>query len=310
MDIINTSGVFEIDDNGVLVSFKPSPDNIFPSYDDGKHLLKLEIPEGVVTIPQGFFSNYSVFQYLLFPHSITKIEKYAFAYSTICRTLLSVYPSHVDRTAFWGANVSVTIPDNFSYLNAKKCIEYIDLYAFSAPGLSHKYMSIEHFPKCDELTMIENESGVFFLDDEGALRNYKLFYMDDYSLKNKKRTVRNLYIPDGVTVIPGSFFRGIAVLGELTLPDSLQLLGTGDGCAFADCILPDIRIGDKVKLGHYTFGSGEINSLSLKNGFHSTCRDFKDCKIKTLYLRMNSSDEVASYHLDARVSEVVEVFES
>ena len=132
------------------------------------------------------------------------------------------------------------------------------------------------------MKQIKNESGIFCIDDSGVLKNYQST-ADNQVAENVWRC---LDIPEGVRVIPEDSFRYCRVQERLTFPKSLRVIGTGDGCAFANSRLPHVELPDTLEvLGDFVFGASTMDSLRIPKGLQSEyARQFKESRIGTLYL--------------------------
>ena len=132
----------------------------------------------------------------------------------------------------------------------------------------------------ENIKFLTNETGVFGVDDEGTLHYFEAEKARD------EHILKRLIIPEGVVTIPDDSFRYYVVLWELKFPDSLKVLGTNDGCAFANCHLPDVILPKGLeKLGMFSFGSSVMRSLSIPKELRSTyLRQFKGAEMETLYL--------------------------
>lgn len=152
---------------------------------------------------------------------------------------------------------------------------------------------------------IRNSSGTFCVDKLGVLQAFcceSENNADSCAVQDTKK-LYTLCIPEGVTVLKENAFRGYTILHKLTLPDSLRLLGTGYGCVFTDCNLPDVVLPEKVQiLGDYAFAHSSLRSLRLpENATWKYARQFKLSNIGTLYLskkyRVESKDAELSRHI-------------
>lgn len=116
------------------------------------------------------------------------------------------------------------------------------------------------------LTIIENESGLFGIDQDGVLQ---LFYCNQdnqgIGCTQEKPVVKMLIIPESVKVIPDDSFRNYTVLWELSFPETLKAIGAGLGGAFSHCNLPDVTFGKKLEyLGPWSFAGSSLRSLRLR----------------------------------------------
>lgn len=139
---------------------------------------------------------------------------------------------------------------------------------------------------------LKTESGIFGIDDEGTLRWF------DAEPTTEERILKKLIIPEGVVTIPDDSFRRYTVLEKLRFPGSLRVLGTNDGCAFANCRLPDVVLPESLEsLGTFVFGNSTMRSLHIPKGLRSRYfRQFKGSHIETLYLpRLLENPNLARY---------------
>ena len=126
--------------------------------------------------------------------------------------------------------------------------------------------------------ILESESGLFYLDKEGMLTDFKPSETNPI-IKEKieepfayngyitKESISHLIIPKGVRGFADDFFRGITVTCRFELPEGLLFIGnsfhdnSSHGCVFSHCTLPDVRLPDSLKeLGLFAFG---IKTLCL-----------------------------------------------
>lgn len=129
---------------------------------------------------------------------------------------------------------------------------------------------------------LTNETGIFTIDDNGVLKKYQ----STESNQVRENVWRCLDIPEGVRVIPEEAFRRCHVQVRLTFPKSLQVIGAGHGCAFANSRLPHVELPDTLEvLGDFVFGNSTMESLRIPKGLKSEyARQFKEARIGTLYL--------------------------
>ena len=132
------------------------------------------------------------------------------------------------------------------------------------------------------MNKITNKTGTFTIDDNGVLRNYQSTE-DNQVAENVWRC---LDIPEGVKVIPEDTFRRCHVQEWLTFPKSLRVIGTGDGCAFANSKLPHVELPETLEeLGDFAFGHSSMRSVRIPKGLRSIySRQFKGSSIGKLYL--------------------------
>lgn len=305
--VTNSCGVFWIDENGLLCKFECAEQNYYkplndPDYRNERHLDYLRIPEGVTSLPCGAFDGYTVFMEVEFPNTLTVLGDSAGGVFRRC---------HLSHTLELPSGVNFVGEDSF-FLSVLDTVQIpIDTDAQTAQKLkllfkNHTCLNGLYYPieKIRDLpapqtsaTALCNESGTFYVDKMGVLQSFYCSPQnnaDTCSCHNTKK-LYSLHIPEGVTVLKEFAFRGYTVMNSLTLPDSLQMAGTcSNGCAFADCRLPDTVIPDTLRfLGAYGFGNSTLRSLRLpENADWEYSRQFKSAKIGTLYLS-------ESYRLDS-----------
>lgn len=153
---------------------------------------------------------------------------------------------------------------------------------------------------------IRNSSGTFCVDKLGVLQAFcceSENNADSCAVQVTKK-LYTLCIPEGVTVLKENAFRGYTVLHKLTLPDSLRLMGTGYGCVFTDCNLPDVVLPEKVQiLGDYAFANSSLHSLRLpENAAWKYARQFKSSNIGILYLSKKYRAESKNVELSRHIT--------
>ena len=149
---------------------------------------------------------------------------------------------------------------------------------------------------------LKNKSGSFWVDDAGVLLRFDCAYGNEVGAASSDSPVRQIYelhIPEGVTVLQEDAFREYDILWDLTLPDSLEVLGTGHGCAFSGSRLPEVRIPETLKtLGIYAFGSSCIHDLYLPEKMPwPYARHFKSACIGALHISRRYQDEKTAHEL-------------
>ncbi|MBP5278590.1 MAG: leucine-rich repeat protein [Prevotella sp.] len=152
-------------------------------------------------------------------------------------------------------------------------------------------------------TILESESGLFYLDKDGMLVDFKPSERnpiietkkeEPFAFNGfvKERTIKHLIIPKGVKGFADDVIRHIKVEERFELPDGLLYIGnsihdsSSHGCVFAQCLLPSVSIPESVKeLGDFAFGHSRIDYLLIPSTIRSPYRrQFKDSYIDTLCL--------------------------
>lgn len=148
---------------------------------------------------------------------------------------------------------------------------------------------------------ITNESGRFWVDTFGVLQRFDCDYDNKAGVDYNKsvRRVFTLHIPEGVTVLQEDAFQNYDVLWDLTLPDSLKVLGTNHGCAFSGSRLPEVHISESLEiLGTFAFGCSCIHDLYLPEKMPwPYARHFKSACIGVLHISRRYQNEADAEQL-------------
>lgn len=191
--------------------------------------------------------------------------------------------------------------DNTNWLNDQSLrVDYNpgDYCPFSAAVYERRYKSL-----IANHTALKSESGTFFIDDKGIVRNFEPsrsnpIYEEETLVEhnyifNTKKSIRTLVVPEGVKGFASDFMRGTRIVERLEFPEGLISIGSfsynaeDEGrCVFADCILPEVIIPHTVQeIGLYAFGHTQIGMLQLPSSIHDQYgRQFKDSHIGTMRL--------------------------
>ena len=169
--------------------------------------------------------------------------------------------------------------------------------------LSHRNKDYEKVRQDGNTSVLESESGSFFIDENGIVQRFepsagnpfideKTDLNDNY-IHSTEKSIRTLIIPEGVKGFSSDFMRGVRVTERFELPEGLISIGNNsfdigkeENCVFANCILPSVVVPRSVKeIGNFAFGHSHIDSLQLPEALHSPYgRQFKDSYIGTLRL--------------------------
>lgn len=169
--------------------------------------------------------------------------------------------------------------------------------------ISHSNKDYEKGRQARNTSVLESESGLFFIDENGIAQRFEPakdnpFFdeeteqNDNYTFKTDK-SIRTLIIPKGVKGFVPDFMRGIRVTERFELPEGLKSIGNNSfdigkeqHCVFANCILPTVIIPQSVEeIGIFAFGHTRIKSLQLPATLCSPYgRQFKDSCIELLRL--------------------------
>lgn len=150
---------------------------------------------------------------------------------------------------------------------------------------------------------LRNECGSFWVDDAGVLQRFDCDYYNkanrySFASFDSNPRVLNLHIPEGVTALPEYAFRFYDVLWDFSLPDSLEVLGTGP-LAFQRARLPEVRLPKSLKvLGDAAFHSCCIHDLYLPEEMPwPYARHFKEASIGVLHISRRYQDGAAATKL-------------
>ena len=302
--ITNSSGTFWVDADGVMRKFECAEQNYFPPLQNPncrneKHLHRLEIPEGVTALPAGAFDGYTVCSDTILPESLTALGDASggvFRHSKFGYTItLPKGITFVGEDSFYlSAFGTVRISDDMDTQMVRRLVQLFRNHTYHS-FLFYPVVKIRDLPPLEVPTVpLCNESGTFYVDRLGVLQSFCCSpenNADNCSPQDTKK-LYTLHIPEGVTVLKEEAFRYYTVLDKMTLPDSLQLMGTGHGCVLADCKLPNVVIPKTLRiLGDYAFGHSSLRSLRLpENATWEYARQFKEGEIGTLYLSRKYRD--------------------
>ena len=244
----NESGIFCIDDSGVLFCYEHTPQNDI--YDDGfRKIGSLTIPEGIRKVSDNIFRGYDI-GWVKLPVSLKCLGENVFSGSHIGDIKLPEHPDPdmmrqlVHRLRFvhtWNADVLV---EDWPQ-------EYKDIYM----GKSEARGSWQ---------CIHNDSGSFWIDSDGVLMDFAPSIW--FRPRNDMQIIYELNIPEGVTAIPSEMFQEYVVHMQITFPKSLRCIGVGygTGSAFRYSWLPDLVLPENLEaLGDYAFASTVIRSVTI-----------------------------------------------
>ena len=245
--IKNESGIFCIDDSGVLFYYEHTPQNDI--YDDGcRSIGSLTIPEGIQKVSDNIFRGYDI-GWVKLPASLKCLGENVFSGSHIGGVTLPENPDPnmmcqlAHRLRFvhvWNDSIIDQWPQ-----------EYKDIYM----GKSE--------PK-ENWQCIYNDSGCFWIDSDGVLMDFSP--NNWFKPRNDKWVLYELDIPEGVTAIPSQMFQEYIIFNKITFPKSLRCIGVGygGGSAFRYSWLPDLVLPENLEvLGDYALGSTVIRSVTI-----------------------------------------------
>ena len=287
--IENEWGLFTVDDCGSLLSFEYKAIEGWrfdgsDSFDGGKKITRLRIPEGVYGLPENAFRGYDIFEAEL-PSTLSYLGAGAFSRCEIHH--ISLPPQlRMGPMAFSASHIShLEVPSDADKL---MLIQLSHALRFSFAWWNEDWLA--SLPKlCKDIYLgkweprkqwqcIENRSGSFFVDADGVLM--------DWSAPECTSSLSDLIVPACVKAIHGDLFHSLNLSGSLYLPDTLRFVGSGtEGNCFAGSTLPELTLPTSTELfGTYAFGSCHIGRLTIPPGFeksyrHMGVRQFKSSSI-------------------------------
>jgi len=245
--ITNETGIFYIDDSGVLLRYEHTPQNDI--YDDGcRSIGSLTIPEGIRKVSDNIFRGYDI-GWVKLPASLKCLGENVFSGSHIGDIKLPENPDpDMLRQLAHRLRFVHVWTDHFIDRWPQ---EYQDIYmGKSEPKESWKY--------------IYNDSGSFWIDSDGVLMDFSP--NNWFKPRNDKSVLYELNIPEGVTAIPSEMFQEYVVHMQITFPKSLRCIGVGygRGSAFRYSWLPDLVLPENLEvLGDYAFATTVIRSVTI-----------------------------------------------
>ena len=269
--VLAISGNGDMDDYELYVYYAP-----WSCYSSA--IKKIVIEDGVTSIGDYAFYNFSNLSSITIPNSVTSIGKYAFS---DCSNLTSIKISNsvtsIGDSAFYSCSnlTSTTIPNSVTSIGNSAFEECSNLTSITIPN-SVTSIGNSAFEECSSLISITIPDSVSSIGDSA-------FY--------NCSSLTSITIPDGVISIGDDAFEGCSSLTSATISSSVTSIGD---CAFGDCSsLTSIDVGvenkyfssvdgnlynkDKTEIIQYAIGKKQ-NNFEIPDGVISIGDDaFEGC---------------------------------
>ena len=221
---LHSSGRLTISGTGNMASWTTSSDE--PWYSHQSDIKSVVIEAGATSIGNSAFDRCSNLTSVIIPEGVTSIGEGAFWFTALTSVTIPNSVMTIGNSAFNSVTslTSVTIPDNVTYIG-NLAFYGCNLTSIAIP--SYVTHIGENAFKCDNLISITVESGNTTFDSRNNC-NAIIVTANDSLIRGCKNTL----IPNSVTKIGGSAFRGCTGLTSVTIPNSVTSIG---GYAFSGC---------------------------------------------------------------------------
>ena len=235
--VLTISGNGDMDDYELYAYYAP-----WACYSSA--IKRIVIEDGVTSIGDYAFYNFSNLSSITIPNSVTSIGKYAFS---DCSNLTSIKISNsvtsIGDSAFDGCSnlTSITIPDSVISIGDSAFYSCSNLTSITIPN-SVTSIGNSAFEECSSLVSINvSAENKYFSSVDGNLYNKDRTKLIQYAIGKKQN---NFAIPNGVISIGDDAFEGCSNLTSITIPDSVTSIGNlaFKGCSDLSSItIPDSR---------------------------------------------------------------------
>ena len=177
----------------------------------GKHITKVTVGEGVVTIGMSAFTECRDLKQVVLPETLKPIENFAFsACSSLYEIEIPKNVFYIGTAAFEGCDklIEINIPENVTEIGPDALTDCDNMMRITVDSGNKNYRA---------------EDGVLFNKNKTTLIRYP-----------SKKPASSYDIPDTVTRIEHNAFLSAWYLADVTIPDSVTYIGINPFFQYAD----------------------------------------------------------------------------
>ena len=241
-------------------------------YLNGDLITDLVIPDGITSIKDSAFSNFTNIISVTIPDSVTSIGESAFSGCTGITELTIPYGvTSVGEYAFYGCTclATVTIPRGIDFIGEKAFYRCnLNSIVEGTGGYYSKYY-------VEDNCLIERSTNTLIVGTNNSFIPTDVVTVGDSAFSGRTKMTA-ITIPDSVTYIGDDAFSDCNSLTSVTIGNGVTLIGTW---AFSNCDnLASIDIPDDVSVGNYAFYSCDsLTSIDIPAGVSVGNYAFSDC---------------------------------